>query len=382
MISLLLAVALLSATEDPPAAPTTSTGPLDQALVAWEVELSATPSIPIRAVEAVEGGPLLLLAYEDAVEARRLEDGRFAWRRDGLAGAGLELTGRDEPLATIGWSGDDGSGGGEFLLLSAAGGETLRSVPLPEAAAGPPTRLSDGGEGHEWLVPLDGGTVAAFDDRKGEVRVHALEESVAGPALQLLGVEAAFSGSPTRLYSVLDGRVAGLEAHDPRTISVDGEWVYGASERSLCGHRCRVNRRGRLRCRERWCQSLGAPVVAAPHVTSELVVAASRDTFTYAFRRDNGHLAWRARIGQRLESSPLRSGDFLLLVPAGAPRVSSVRLSDGSPGSSVAGREDESFPAGGIVADGLLVVAAERPPRTSLLRAWRLSGESSRAAGD
>lgn len=351
-----------------------------EATTAWEVELSETPAQPVRAISLEGGVSGLLLAYENAIEARRAADGALAWRREGLGAGGL-MSGPPvviKGVATLGWSGVDAAGDARFLLLALSDGSDRSQTPLESAPLGAPWPQFDGASsGPQWYVPLTGGVVLVIDpEGRGQERLIAGRGEIAPPLIEIEGRVCAFVGPHRRLVALASvGRLESPRLLSPITAVAGRRRLFAAQAASVVAWHCRALSRGGLRCGTAWRQPTGAPVTAAPLVVDDLVFVPSWDSFLYAFRQDNGHLLWRVATQGRLSATPLAWDELLAVAPQRSKAIGFYRARDGASAGQIDAGTDEVFlSAPGRIDDRLvLAVSSSRADRPRALRAYSLS---------
>ncbi|UCF66187.1 MAG: hypothetical protein JSV80_10330, partial [Acidobacteriota bacterium] len=317
--------------------------------------------------------------YADAIEARDADEGTVLWRREGLDAAGLQtgsaISSKCGPA--VGWAGQSpGDGQPVLALVCLESGDDQFRTPLERPPVGPPQRVRGG-----WVVPLEAGRLGRYDADGQPLGVQTLPAPISPPLVELLGLSAAWIGSPTRLLPLGPHRRRGLpRAVDPQTVLVDGEWVFAAGDREFAAWRCRRGKGRRLRCHRQWRQRVGASVTAPPILTEELVLVPCWDTFVYAFQRRSGHLVWRARDSHRLKRAGLVWDESVGFVPAASARVRFVWMADGQAAASVRGSDGEVFLTG-AARDGnrLLVPTLTFPAEEFVLRVWELELDPDRA---
>ncbi len=377
------------ATDPPPPRPAAAAGPVSaptvEASEAWRVELDGMTTGAVRALPAAdrdgtagsEPAALFLVPVGDALEARRAADGSRAWRREGLAGSGLEA----EPLpgapatAPIAWAGMDGDGTARFALLSPANGATLASTALEEPPVGSPLTMPPReGDGPRWYVPLPRGRIAIFDGAAARIGTVEMQQEITPPLVRVAGEVIAVLGAERRAARIGALPRRNAPSHlDPATICATDRVAIAARERGVAAWRVRPLRRGTMRFGLDWEQDLGGKVSAAPLVAAPLVLVPCWDTFLYAFEMQSGHLVWRARAGHRLTTTPLRWRVFTVLQPATAPSVLFFDLVEGRPAGRIDAGEEQQFVAAPAIAGDLLVAATSRSPsRTAVLRGYAL----------
>jgi len=383
--SVLAAADSASATPPRPAASGPVSAPTVETAEAWKVELDGMASGAVRALPAADrdgtagGTPaaLFLVPVGGAIEARRAADGSRAWRREGLAGTGLEsdpLPGAPEP-APIAWAGVESDGTARFALLSPASGATLAAVGLEEPPVGAPLAMpprEDGGP--RWYVPLPRGRIAVFDGTAARVGTVEMQQEITPPLVRVAGEVIAVLGPDRRAARIgaLPRRNAPSDL-DPVTVASADRVAVAAREGGVAAWRVRPLRRGTMRFRIDWEQHLGGKVSAAPLLAPPLVLVPCWDTFVYAFEARNGHLVWRARAGHRLTTTPLRWRVFAALQPSTVPSILFFDLIEGRPAGRIDIGEEEQVVAAPAIAGDLLVVATSRSPsKTAVLRGYAL----------
>jgi hypothetical protein len=369
-----------------PAASGPVSAPSVETAEVWTAELDGMASGAVRALPAADrdgtagGAPtaLFLVPVAGALEARRAADGSRVWRREGLAGSGLE----SDPLPPdapeprpIAWAGVDGDGTARFALLLPASGTTLASAALEEPPIGPPLAMPprEGGGPH-WYLPLPRGRIAVFDGSAARDGTIEMQQEITPPLVRVAGEVIAVLGPERRAARIgaLPRRNAPREV-DPLTVASAEHVAVAARERGVAAWRVRPLRRGTMRFRLDWEQHLGGKVSAAPLLAPPLVLVPCWDTFLYAFEARNGHLVWRARAGHRLATTPLRWRVFAALQPSTAPSILFFDLVEGRSAGRIDLGEEEQVVAAPAVAGDLLVVATSRSPsKTAVLRGYSL----------
>jgi hypothetical protein len=203
------------------------------------------------------------------------------------------------------------------------------------------------------------------------------------PAAVVLSVDDALAGiveSKGRLVQVAPRvRPTRAERIVPGRLEASGRWIYATSGRELVAYRCRLRRRDRLRCRERWVQTLASRATAPPSLEAGRVLVPSWDTFVYAFRPDNGHLLWRSTIRHRIAKPLLLWNDYAAAVAEGRSLIYFLRIRDGSRvGRIDAGVEAESEVVTATPArsgDVLIAPVLSPPADEPVLKAWRVTIE-------
>ncbi|RMF72789.1 MAG: hypothetical protein D6738_10395, partial [Acidobacteria bacterium] len=145
---------------------------------AWSATLPARPVVdPFPLDDCDAPATLVALAYRDAVEARRAEDGSVAWRVEGeriaVSAAGRTCT----PWRLGVWRSDGADQAGELLVLDPADGRVLVRGRAAGRPAGAPV-AGPGGTG--WLLPLADGRIALFDEQARPTGHVALGAEIGG----------------------------------------------------------------------------------------------------------------------------------------------------------------------------------------------------------
>lgn len=376
-------VLLLAATTGLPDSSQPPPPPAVEAATAWEVELSETPVQPVRAISLEGGLDGLLVAYENAIEARRAVDGALVWRREGLGGAGL-MSGPPvviQGVATLGWSGVGADGQARFALLAVSDGSERSRTLLDTPPLGAPWPQSDGASaGPQWYVPLAGGVVLVIDPQgRGQERLIAGRGEISPPLIEIEGRVCAFVGPHRRLVALASvGRLEAPRLLSPVTAVAGRRRLFAAQAASVVAWHCRALTRRGLRCGTAWRQPTGAPVTAPPLVADDLLFVPSWDSFLYAFRQDNGHLLWRVATQGRLSATPLAWDELLAVAPQRSKAIGFYRARDGASAGQIDAGTDEVFlSAPGRIDDRLVIaVSSARADRPRMLRAYSLSRRS------
>ncbi len=336
----------------------------------YTVPLASEPVDPPRLLALPAGGPLVLLPLQDTVEARRPGDGTPVWSRP-LAGAGLSHGPggtRDAPL--LGWAGVTADGP-RLVLLAAADGRTVGELPLSRPPVGPPTP----GPAATWSVPLEGARVAITLPDATQLSEYELRTPIVPPLVAFGPVVLAVDADDRRFRTVTLPRHATARDVQPETILLDGNRLYVAGRRTFAAYECLKRVRGDVDCDQDWRQQVGGSIVAPPLLMDERLLVPSLDTHLYAFRAKNGHLAWRAKTGERLSFTPLAWGERLVaLLPAAADGVLFVSFVDGSVVGRLPAREGDVMISGLVRSEDLLLVPVRVYPEFGpALQAWRVT---------
>lgn len=348
------------------------------AQVGWSVALPATPLGPVRVVDQTPRGSLLIVPFPAAISAHDGSDGTLVWTRSDLPGGGL-MAGDAvavEGRPAFGWAGTLGNDPGRLIVIAAADGTALLDVPLGSPPVGAPLPLSDGGRAPQWFVPVAGGVVLVVAPTgQIEERIVAGRAEIAPPLAVVEGRVVAFVGPHRRLVALAaPGRLESPRLLAPTTVATGPRRLFAAQSRQLVSWSCRSLPRAGVRCRTDWRQRAGAEIGSAPLVLNAAVIAASRDSFLYAFRPDNGHLVWRVATPGRLTQTPLPWDELLAVAPIRARQIGFYRAADGAFAGTVESGEDEVFLTAPARSGSDLVVTVSVPqveaPRE--LRSYRI----------
>ena len=371
---LLAAVLLLPAAGDPNG--TKDDAPNFAPSPAWETVVDQSPARPPIEVPVGNDRSAMLLAGPDGIEARDLEGGAQIWSRADIGAHGLQTA----PLlfadgrAVAGWTGQDADGKPVLRVIDLGSGKDLLVQALPEPALAPPLPRPTSAGLPRWSVLLDDQTIVTFD-RDGR---RLAGQTLAGPVYprlwSLLSHPTALSRDGHRLLLPFLAAQR-LRPRDlvAETIAIDGRWLLAAGDRWFAAWRCRENRRGRIRCRRQWKQSLGGTVSVPAQVAGKTILVSCQDTFIYAFRRDNGHLLWRRATGRRLSRPAMVRGD-LVITAVGDTEVQAFDLDTGqSAGTLDLPPGEHLATAPGLAGDLLLLVTHTMPESVVRLRTYALS---------
>jgi outer membrane protein assembly factor BamB len=332
---------------------------------------------PPRVLRSADGSPIVLLALENSVEARRADNGERLWSRSDLDGAGLSVA---DPVATpsgegLGWAGAPSGAPPRLVVISPADGRTLFEAPLPAAPNGGPTPVAtSAGATTTWVVPLADNRVF-FIPISGEPKVLVSFGAPVTPPLVVLGGRVlALVGETRDLISLAaPARRPAARGLERGTITVADSVIFAAGDRSAETWRCRLRSTGAVSCGRRWRQLLGGAVTAPPLSVGEKLFVGSWDTYLYAFDRRNGHLLWRTRAGLRLVAPLLEWTGFVAAASDGVALVQFFRADDGASAGKVEGQENEIFISGVARAGELLVTSVlPFPSLRPALRAYRI----------
>jgi len=108
-----------------------------------------------------------------------------------------------------------------------------------------------------------------------------------------------------------------------------------------------------------WSYATGGDVAGRPFTYGGRVYFFSYDTYLYALQVDNGHLAWKVRLGRRPRASSVLMGSLLVVAPLNTERLETFRLPEGTQGSAWALPAGQGrFVAAPAAAGGRIVAAA------------------------
>lgn len=362
---------------DQPASPTVSV----KAEKGWEIMLGSPVTAAPQIVYGPAGEPLVLLALQEALEARRPADGVVAWRRERLSGSGLTS---GPPISTslgaaLTWAGSTAEGA-RFLILSAADGRTLAEVPLPQPPSGPPAPVRIPGNRWVWFIPLTESGVAAISEGGTDVTRFSTPASVLSPLWDFNGRGAMVLATAERTVATvgLPPAVDAPRGWNPGTIARGGRGEFlVARDRSFGSWRCKAKASGPVRCHMKWEQRIGGQVTAPATVWKDRAIVPARDGHLYAFTLDHGHLLWRTLVGVRLSTALSPWKQFLAAVGEGTSQIFFFDRESGKVSGRIEGEPDEVFPAGAATAgDWLLVPFLPSPALVPGLRGYRLSVET------
>ncbi|HEY3176094.1 MAG TPA: PQQ-binding-like beta-propeller repeat protein [Candidatus Polarisedimenticolia bacterium] len=136
-------------------------------------------------------------------------------------------------------------------------------------------------------------------------------------------------------------------------------------------NRLHAVRLGRGRCRSLWSYPTGGDLAGRLTLFGQRVFFFSYDTYLYGVEADNGHLAWKARLGRRPRQESLVLGSLLVVAQLNTDRLESFRLPEGTQASSL------SLPAG----KERFVTPPARAGRMVVIGAARYGEGSSRIIG-
>ena len=109
------------------------------------------------------------------------------------------------------------------------------------------------------------------------------------------------------------------------TLCVGNHAYVGSADNRL--HALKIRKRG---CRQRWTYLTGGDISGRPLFHEGRVIFSSYDTYLYALEADNGHLAWKVRLGRRPRPDNVIVGDLLLTAPLNTERLEGFRLPAGT----------------------------------------------------
>jgi outer membrane protein assembly factor BamB len=304
--------------------PSTASSPLAASspaplAAAWDfpVEGTSVPfvvGLPDRIVVATPGGAL----------AAHGTDGKPLWQRSletPLARAPLALPGR---IAVLGRD-------GRIVLIDAGTGEpAARAGPF-----GPGSHLSALNVGLAVADPA--GTLTVIDPESGRTHWSAsVTDSPTAPAGQCGGVV---------LVGTAQGTVAALSAGEGRLLwrTRIGEAITTAPGcfRRLAyvgsaDNRLHAFKVGKRRANPVWSYTTGGDIVGRPFLYGGRVLFFSFDTYLYALEADNGHLAWKVRLGRRPQAESVVMGGVLVVAPLNTERLETFQLPEGTQGPAFA----------------------------------------------
>jgi outer membrane protein assembly factor BamB len=348
--------------------------------IAWEVPLEGAPDAPPRVLESADG-PMLVLVFGDTVEARHAETGERAWVREDLDVATLGLSSDEFAQNFVAATAPAGPGAArqKLVVVDPATGETLLTIDALEPMTGAPTLVPGTPEDPPvWVFPTEDGCGQHLTGPSVVLVCPPESEPLDGGLITVVGVPAGVTRDEGRLTALLpEGGVTRPRDLVASDLAADGRNLYEVDDSSLRAHRCRLRRGETLRCRRDWRQATGASLFAPPLILDELVVVGSLDTLVYAFRRRNGHLAWRTHAGHRLAKPLVEWREYVLAVAEGRALIYFLRADDGTEAGILGdepGRLTEVLTTAPAVAGDRLVAPVLVPPATvPKLRAWRLS---------
>ncbi|MDQ7088297.1 MAG: PQQ-binding-like beta-propeller repeat protein [Acidobacteriota bacterium] len=275
-----------------------------------------------------------------------------------------------------GWTGQDSGGHPTLRVIHLGSGKDLLTHRLARPALAPPLPRPTSGGLPRWSLLLAGDEIVTLDRDGRRLAGQVLDDPVYPRLWSLLSHPATLGRESGRLLlpflAAQKLRPRDLEAE---TLSFDGRWLLAAGKRSFAAWRCRETRRGRIRCSRQWRQHLGGTVTAPARVAGETILVSCRDTFLYAFRRDNGHLLWRRATGRRLALTALVAGK-LVITAVGDAEVQAFHLDTGQPAGALTLPAGEHLAAPPGLAGGYLLVATRTVPESVVrLRAYALSAK-------
>jgi outer membrane protein assembly factor BamB len=195
---------------------------------------------------------------------------------------------------------------GSVLALDPASGET-RWQANSGVAGTLPAALAEG------LVVVAGAGAAALDAATGRTLWSAPLPPLAAPPV-VAGGQVLLGGEDGTLHA-LDARSGAPLWTYATSAPLEAAPVVDERRRVLLGTGARrvVALRADERGSERWRFKVGGALGSPPALFEDAVLFAAYDAVLYAFRRGNGHLAWRAPLPSRPLSGPLLARGAVLV---------------------------------------------------------------------
>ncbi|MGH9870618.1 MAG: PQQ-binding-like beta-propeller repeat protein [Candidatus Polarisedimenticolia bacterium] len=317
----LIALALAAA-PPPPADPNGSAVPSpsqDAALkVAWEAPLPGTPL------------PWVTGAASRVVVSSR--EGRMAaWDPQGspLWTATLDSSITSAPVRLPDRIGVMGGDGFARLLDDATGNEVARAGPFS-----PVSHLADVGRGLAVADPA--GLVTVIDPNSGARLWEArTQESPSVAVSQCGGIVLAGTSQGSLLgFDAETGELLWRRELGAAVTTPPGCWrryaYLGSADNRL--HAFKLSRK---RANPMWSYMTGGDIVGRPFTFAGKVLFFSYDTYLYSLKTDNGHLAWKARLGRRPREESILMGRLLVVAPLNTERLETFELPEGTQGASL-----------------------------------------------
>jgi hypothetical protein len=330
MACLCLMLALFAAGPEHPAAAgpltglppqTPSTAPL---AAAWEVPVEGT-SVPY--VAGMDDR--VVVADREGRLAAYGTDGTPQWTRalgTPLAAAPLAVGTR---LAALGKE-------GTIFLVDAATGEVSgRAGPFGSGSF--LSRVSGG-----LAVADPAGTITLLDTASGSpLWSRSIVDAPSAPAGECDGV--VLAGTTQGSIAALKPDTGALlwrrrlaQATITTTPGCNERMAYAGS----ADNRLHAFKIGRRRANPTWSYNTGGDIVGTPFLYGGRVLFFSYDTYLYALEADNGHLAWKVRLGRRPQPQSVVMGNVLVVAPLNTEKLETFQLPAGTQGPSL------SLPAG------------------------------------
>ena len=274
-------------------------------------------------------------------------NGTVVWRRSLDTALSAPPVEAGERIAALG---DDG----QVRFLDASTG----SVTSTAGPFGPRSYLSAVKGGLAVADPA--GIVTLLDPSDGRrVWETRLDEAPSVPVAECGGAMLAGSaqgslfGLEPETGSVMWTRAIGESITTPAGCWRRQAYVGSADNRI---HALKISRR---RGNPVWSYTTGGDLAGRPFTYGGRVYFFSYDTYLYALQADNGHLAWKVRLGRRPRASSVLMGSLLVVAPLNTERLETFRLPEGTQGSAWALPAGQGrFVAAPAAAGGRIVAAA------------------------
>jgi outer membrane protein assembly factor BamB len=249
----------------------------------------------------------------------------------------------------------------ELVLIDPGDGRPVARASLGLVAADPIASRLDAGiavSGAMAGVPA----LVLIDPREGAVRWKAsLPSPLSVPASQC-GQRILIGGADGTLMalSAADGalqwkkRIGGPITTPPLCR---GKRAYVGS----ADNRVHAVGLGRRRCRALWSYLSGSDIAGRMMLFQQRVIFFSYDTYLYSVEADNGHLAWKVRLGRRPQRESLILGSLLVAAQLNTDRLETFRLPEGVQAGalSLPGGKDR-FVTPPVRAGSMVVIGAAR----------------------